>query len=129
MAASGSAVRYYFVEEVNGEIPDEPEFIPIRFNTSSLTRNVAQVESNEINQTRQRPPAKQGTYSTQGEIVSEATGKFGYTIAEVDLAQEWRLRYLSVGNGAGEAKTFFIKERRPDTYTDLVETIVPEAGR
>lgn len=118
MAASGSAVQYFYVEEVAGEIPDEPIFLPIRFNTSSLTRNVAQVDSNEINQTRQRPPAKQGTYSTQGEIVSELShGSFGDLLAMLLQQPAWTGNTLKVGS---EVRTFAILKRHTDTGEDVI---------
>lgn len=118
MAASGSAVRYYYVEEVAGEIPDEPAFLPIRFNTSSLTRNVAQVESNEINPLRQRPPAKQGTYSTQGEIVSELShGSFNDLLAMLMQQPAWTVNTLKVGS---TVRTFAILKRHTDTGEDVI---------
>jgi predicted amidohydrolase len=54
-----------------------------------------------------------------GEILGRATGPFGYAVAELDLNQEWRVRYLSVANGDGEARSLYIKERRPDTYSEI----------
>lgn len=118
MAASGSAVQFFFVEEVGGEIPTAPEFIPIRFNTSSLTRNVAQVESNEINQTRQRPPAKQGTYSTQGEIVSELShGSFDDLLAMLMQQNDWTTNSLKVGS---VERSIAILKRHTDTGEDVI---------
>lgn len=118
MAASGSAVQFFFVEEVDGEIPTAPEFIPIRFNTSSLTRNVAQVESNEINQTRQRPPAKQGTYSTQGEIVSELShGSFDDLLAMLMQQNDWTTNSLKVGS---VERSIAILKRHTDTGEDVI---------
>jgi predicted amidohydrolase len=54
-----------------------------------------------------------------GETMARATGPFSFAVADLDLNQEWRVRYLSVANGEGEAKSLYIKERRPDTYSDL----------
>lgn len=54
-----------------------------------------------------------------GETVGEATGTFGYVVKEVDMNQEWHLRWLSVGAAAGEAKSLYREERRPDTYQIL----------
>lgn len=119
MAAAGSAVRYYYIEEVAGEIPSTaPEFLPIRFNTSSLTRNVAQVESNEINQNRQRPKAKQGTYSTQGEIVSELSdGSFDDLLAILMQQADWTANTLKVGS---TVRTIAILKRHTDTGEDVI---------
>jgi predicted amidohydrolase len=55
-----------------------------------------------------------------GDVVARVTGPFNFAVADLDLNQEWRVRYLSVANGDGEAKSLYIKERRPDTYSDLV---------
>jgi hypothetical protein len=118
MAASGSAVKFFYVEEEDGAIPDEPNFLPIRFNTSSLARNVTQVDSNEISQTRQRPPAKQGTYSTQGEIVSELShGSFGDLLAMLMQQSGWTANVLKVGS---TVRTFAILKRHTDTGEDVI---------
>lgn len=58
----------------------------------------------------------------RGEVVAEARGAFAHALAEIDLDHEWRVRWLSVDHGYGEAKTFYLKERRPDTYSPLVES-------
>lgn len=119
MAASGSAVKYFYIEEVDGEIPAAaPEFLPIRFNTSSLTRNVAQVDSGEINQTRQRPPAKQGTYSTQGEIVSELSdGSFDDLLSILMQQADWTANVLKVGS---TVRSIAILKRHTDTGEDVI---------
>jgi predicted amidohydrolase len=62
----------------------------------------------------------------KGTIVAETKEKFGYAIAEIDLNQEWRQRYLSVGNGAGEAKSLYLRERRPETYAPLLRDAEPQ---
>lgn len=51
-----------------------------------------------------------------GDVLAEARGNFSYVLQELDLNQEWRLKYLSAGSAAGEGKSLFITERRPDTY-------------
>jgi predicted amidohydrolase len=56
-----------------------------------------------------------------GEVLADANGKFAHATAELDLNQEWRVRYMSVGNGEGEPAALLIKERRPDTYAPLRE--------
>lgn len=118
MAAAGSAVKYYFVEEVAGAIPTAPAFKPIRFNTTSLSRNTAQVESAEINQNRQRPPAKQGTYSTQGEIVSEMShGSFDDLLAILMQQSSWTTNTLKVGS---TVRTIAILKRHSDTGEDVI---------
>jgi len=52
-----------------------------------------------------------------GQVLAETMD--GIAVAQVDLADEWRVRWLSVGNAGGEGKSLFIKERRPDTYRGL----------
>ncbi|HYD83989.1 MAG TPA: hypothetical protein VEA63_08040 [Opitutus sp.] len=65
----------------------------------------------------------------QGEVVADANGDFAHAIAEVDLNQQWRLRYMSVGNGEGEPASLMIKERRPDAYAPLLDTPVSMPAR
>lgn len=115
--ASGSAVKFFYIEEVAGAVPANPAWKPIRFNTASLSRNVAQVDSAEINQTRQRPKAKQGTYSTQGEIVSElSSGTFDDLLA-ILLQSTWATNTLKVGS---TVKTIAILKRHTDTAEDVI---------
>ena len=77
VAASGSQVKaYYAIEDASGVLqPNEttPAYFPIRFNTLDPARNTAQVDSNEINDSRQRVKSRQGTYSIAGSIVPELT--------------------------------------------------------
>lgn len=56
-----------------------------------------------------------------GDVLAEARGSFSFAVQDLDLNQEWRLRYLSVAKGVGEAKSLYFSERRPDTYGDLVD--------
>jgi predicted amidohydrolase len=58
-----------------------------------------------------------------GEVLGEATGPAGFVVREIDLNKEWRTFWLSVGAAAGEARSLYIKERRPDTYRPLIETV------
>jgi hypothetical protein len=74
VAASGSQVKWYYgIEDAAGVIqPAEAtaEFTPIRFNTSDLTRDTTQIDSDEINDARQREKSRQGTYSIAGSIAA-----------------------------------------------------------
>ncbi len=54
----------------------------------------------------------------EGEVLAEATE--GLAAADLDLAKESRLWWLSVGPSDGEAKSLYIQERRPETYAPLV---------
>lgn len=60
-----------------------------------------------------------------GEILASADKDGKFALAEIDLNQEWRVRYLSVGQGTGEARSLYLKERRPDTYAPLTEPMTP----
>jgi predicted amidohydrolase len=51
--------------------------------------------------------------SPEGVVLAEAAD--GIAIADIDLASETRVPGLSFG-AAGEGKSLYIKERRPDTY-------------
>jgi predicted amidohydrolase len=62
----------------------------------------------------------------QGEVLAETTGEFDHVLAELDLNREWRVRYMSVSKGYGDAATFYIKERRADTYSVLEEGVAPD---
>jgi len=77
VAASGSQVLWYYaIEDAAGVIqPAEatPLWYPIRFNTTDLTRDTAQIDSDEINAARQRDKSRQGTYSLAGTIVANLT--------------------------------------------------------
>ena len=54
-----------------------------------------------------------------GEVVAETTD--GLATADLDLARESRLWWLSVGPALGELKSLVIQERRPDTYKALLD--------
>jgi len=51
-----------------------------------------------------------------GEVLAETAEAFGIAVADIDLDRAWRVYWLSVGPATGEAKSLYIKERRPDTY-------------
>jgi predicted amidohydrolase len=55
----------------------------------------------------------------EGEVLAEATE--GLATADLDLDKESRVWWLSVGPADGEAKSLFIQERRPETYTPLIK--------
>ncbi len=54
-----------------------------------------------------------------GEVLAETAEPFGIAVADIDLDREWRVYWLSVGPATGEAKSLYIKERRPGTYDIL----------
>ena len=53
-----------------------------------------------------------------GQVLAETSG--GVAVKEIDLAEQWRVWWLSVGAAGGEARSLYIKERRPDTYRVLL---------
>lgn len=63
-----------------------------------------------------------------GEVLAETAEAVGIAVADIDLDREWRVYWLSVGPSYGEAKSLYIKERRPDTYDILTEDII-ERGK
>lgn len=119
MAASGSRVQFFYTLETEPGVIDDtaPVFTPIRFNTASLTRNVAQVGSDEINPKRQRPKDAQGTYSTQGEIVSELSADSFDELLAILLQSSWATNTLKVGS---TEQTIAILKRHTDTGEDLL---------
>ena len=52
-----------------------------------------------------------------GQVLAETDE--GLAAAEIDLGKETRARWLSIGPADGEAKSLYIKDRRPDTYGPL----------
>jgi predicted amidohydrolase len=54
-----------------------------------------------------------------GTVLAEATASSRIAVADVDLNREWRTKWLSVGPGYGEARSLYLKERRPETYSDI----------
>lgn len=117
-SANGSAVEYYMVMEVAGAIPGTaPNFLPIRYSTSSLARQTAQVDSNEINPDRQRPVSKQGTYSVSGDISGELSDDSFDALLECALQGTWATNTLKVGN---TERSFAILERHTDIGVDYI---------
>src|SRR5437667_1446705 len=54
-----------------------------------------------------------------GDVMAETLDRFGIVASSINLDRESRLRWLSVGPAEGEARSLYIKERRPDTYSAL----------
>lgn len=52
-----------------------------------------------------------------GQVVGEAVGDFCFVVEEIDLNEQWKTWYRTIGGGKGD---FYIKERRPDTYQRLL---------
>lgn len=117
--ANGSATELYYVEEVAGAIPATPVFKPIRFVSEGLTPNTQQIDSAEINQNRQRPASRAGTYSVTGEIAAEASfGSFDDLI-EAAMQGTWTTNVLVIGK---TERSFAILERHTDIGVDYVYT-------
>ncbi len=54
-----------------------------------------------------------------GDVLAETLDRFGIVVSSINLDRESRLHWLSVGPAEGEARSLYIKERRPDTYSAL----------
>lgn len=90
--ASGSNVQWYYcIEDGSGDISaTTPNFVPIRFNSTDLSRETAQIDSDEINPSRQRDKSRQGTYSLAGSIVANlAYGEHDY-LMQAALQSTWQ---------------------------------------
>lgn len=102
---------------MEGSIPGNPQFKPIRFVSEGLSPNINQIESAEINQARQRAPSRGGTYSVQGEIAAEVSfGSFDDLI-EAALQGTWAGDVLIVGS---TERSFAILERHTDIGADYI---------
>lgn len=102
---------------MEGSIPGNPQFKPIRFVTEGLSPNINQIESAEINQARQRAPSRGGNYSVQGEIAAEVSfGSFDDLI-EAALQGTWTGDVLIVGS---TERSFAILERHTDIGADYI---------
>ena len=119
VVANGSRTQLFYIQEDgSGDIPAvTPEFKPIRYNTDGMSRNVTQIDSAEINPSRQRPVSRQGTYSVAGEIVSEGSyGSFD-DLLEAVMQGAWTADVLKVGV---TVPTFAIVERHTDISEDYI---------
>lgn len=130
-AASGSQTRFYYSLEKDGALePVAPVFKPIRFNTATLNRDGTQIDSNENNPSRQRPPSRRGTYSVVGEMLSELTaGSFDDLMAAA-LQSEWSggavinasmLNFLSADNSINDPFGRFVSSGFIDTDTISIQ--------
>ncbi|MEH6565559.1 MAG: phage tail tube protein [Halopseudomonas sp.] len=121
---NGNAVT--LVDEVAGDpititqeggIPANPLFKPIRFVSEGLTPNVTQIESQEINPSRQRPPSRGGNYSVAGEIAGEMSFASHDDLIEAALQGTWTTDVLVVGS---IDRTFAVLERHTDIGVDYI---------
>lgn len=63
-----------------------------------------------------------------GDVLADTRGSFGYAVADLNLSETWRVRYMSVGNGYGEPPSILIKERRPETYGPIMTSPATASG-
>ncbi|APV42133.1 hypothetical protein PFAS1_23445 [Pseudomonas frederiksbergensis] len=115
--ANGSAVQAYYVEEVAGEIPATPAWKPIRFVSEGLTPNINQIDTAEMNQTRQRPPSRGGTYSVAGDIAVELSFSSFDDLIQAAMQGTWTANVLKIGK---VERSFAIMERHTDIDVDYV---------
>lgn len=89
--ANGSAVSLWYCEEdVNGAISATvPVFKPIRFVSNGFNREASQIDSDEINENRQRPVSRQGTYSTAGTVEGELSFASHDDLIAAAMQSEW----------------------------------------
>lgn len=100
-----------------GGIPANPEFKPVRFVSEGLSPNINQIESNEINQARQRAPSRGGTYSVAGEIAAEVSFASFDDLIEAAMQGVWTADELVIGS---TERSFAILERHTDIGADYV---------
>jgi len=100
-----------------GGIPANPEFKPVRFVSEGLSPNINQIESNEINQARQRAPSRGGTYSVAGEIAAEVSFASFDDLIEAAMQGVWAADELVIGS---TERSFAILERHTDISADYV---------
>jgi hypothetical protein len=119
LAASGSRVEwYYVVEETDGTISATiPNFTPIRFNTSGVSRTTTQVDSAEINPDRQRVKSRQGTSSIAGDIVFELSYGSHDGLFEAMFQNTFATDQLIVGSTVA---TLALLRRNKDTGVDML---------
>jgi len=115
--ANGSAVQTYYVEEVAGAIPATPAWKPIRFVSAGLTPTINQIETAEMNQSRQRPPSRGGTYSVAGDIAVELSFKSFDDLIQAAMQSTWDANALVIGK---VERSFAILERHTDIGVDYV---------
>jgi predicted amidohydrolase len=91
----------------------DPRHWDIISRARAMDNGVYLVSSNTVG------PSPSRIIDPQGEVLAETAEPFGIVVAEIDLDRERRLNWLSVGPGDGEARSLYIRERRPDTYAPL----------
>jgi predicted amidohydrolase len=92
----------------------EPHHWDVISRARAIDNGVFLVSSNTMDRSASR------IINPQGHVLAETVERFGVAVAEIDLDQEWRLMYLSVGS-MGEGRSLYVHERRPDTYAPLVD--------
>ena len=103
----------------NGGIPANPLFKPVRFVSEALSPNVTQIESQEINPSRQRAPSRGGNYSVAGEIAGEMSFATHDDLIEAALQGTWTTDVLVIGS---TDRTFAVLERHTDIGVDYIHT-------
>ncbi|MCO8160716.1 phage tail tube protein [Pseudomonas sp. 21LCFQ010] len=115
--ANGSAVETYYIEEVSGAIAANPAWKPIRFVSSGLTPNINQIDTAEMNQSRQRPPSRGGTYSVAGDIAVELSFASFDDLIQAAMQGTWTANVLKIGKAE---RSFAILERHTDIGVDYI---------
>ena len=116
-SANGSAVQYYYIEEVAGAVPATPAWKPIRFVSAGLTPSINQVSTAEMNQFRQQQASRGGTYSVAGDIAVELSFSSFDDLIQAAMQGTWTANVLKIGK---VVRTFTILERHTDIDVDYV---------
>jgi predicted amidohydrolase len=67
-------------------------------------------------------PQSSKIYNPEGKEIARVNDtSAGYITTEIDLDQKFTQNWLSVGPGAGEPRSLYLKERRPETYGPLTK--------
>jgi hypothetical protein len=114
-SANGSAVQYYYIEEVAGAVPATPAWKPIRFVSAGLTPSINQVSTAEMNQFRQQQASRGGTYSVAGDIAVELSFSSFDDLIQAAMQGTWTANVLKIGK---VVRTFTILERHTDIGVD-----------
>lgn len=115
--ANGSAVQYYYIEEVAGLVPATPAWKAIRFVSAGLTPSINQIDTAEMNQIRQRQASRGGTYSVTGDIAVELSFASFDDLIQAAMQGTWATNVLKIGK---VERSFAILERHTDINVDYI---------
>lgn len=109
--ANGSMHAIYIAPEENGQLPAEPVWTYYRHNSTTLSKALTTLESEEIRPDRQLMSIRMGTAQAAGEIVSEVSAKSFDPMLEAVMLGTWENNMLKVG---AKRRSFQIVRRFAD---------------